>query len=287
GSGMLARRLGPNHQKKTPMTASLDPAVSLPVAAAPAVEHQFAAQIAIERTRMLYEGSRLPTLFTLICGLASAAALWPLTSPLLLAGWLITLFGLAALRLVQVRAFARASAERQAEPYWVRMFMLGAAASGATLSFAAIALAPPDSFLAQVPLYGLIAVSAACATVAYAISLPALLSFILPCLLPTSGFLLLNDNDLLHGWGQLSLMLLLALLVMAWQVNRLVQRSLMQRFYNQALLERQEAAQRHGEALNHTLAREVEQRRQAESRLRATHGELERRATERTRELGE
>ena len=270
------------------MTASLDPAVSLPVAAAPAVEHQFAAQIAIERTRMLYEGSRLPTLFMLICGLVSAGALWPsLSSPLLLSGWLVALFTLGALRLVQVRAFERASAERQAEPYWVRMFMLGAAASGATLSFAAIALAPPDSFLAQVPLYGLIAISAACATVAYAISLPALLSFILPCLLPTSGFLLLSDNELLHGWGQLSLMLLAALLVMAWQVNRLVQRSLMQRFYNQALLERQEAAQRHSEALNHKLAREVEQRRQAESRLRATHGELERRVTERTQELDE
>jgi diguanylate cyclase (GGDEF)-like protein/PAS domain S-box-containing protein len=82
-------------------------------------------------------------------------------------------------------------------------------------------------------------------------------------------------------------MLLAALLVMAWQVNRLVQRSLMQRFYNQALLERQEAAQRHSEALNHKLAREVEQRRQAESRLRATHGELERRVAERTQELDE
>jgi len=269
------------------MTASLDPALKLPANSAPdlSVERRYAGQIAIERTRMLYAGSQLPTLFMLICGLVSVVALWPHASPVPLLGWLASLVVLSLLRVLQVRAFERASAERQAAPYWSRMFIAGSAASGLALSFAAIVLVPQDSFMAQIPFYGLMAVAASCATVAYAVSLPALLSFLLPCLLPTTLFLVLNEDELLRGWGQLSLLLLLALLVMAWQVNRLVQRNLLQRFYNQALLERQEEAQRHGEALNQKLAREVEQRRQAESQLRAAHDELERRVAERTREL--
>lgn len=271
------------------MTASLDPALNPPAAALPepSVKRQYSAQIAIERTRMLYQGSLMPTLFMLICGLVSVGVLWSMASPPLLLGWMAALILLSLLRLLQVRAFEQASAERQAEPYWIRMFVLGAAVSGLSLSFAAIAFSPTDNFLTQIPLYGLIAVSAACGTVAYAISLPALLSFVVPCLLPTTLFLLCHENELLYTWGLLSLMLLLTLMLIAYQVNRLVQRSMLQRFYNQALLERQELAQRHTEALNHKLAREVEQRRQAESRLRSAHDELERRVAERTRELDE
>ena len=268
------------------MTASLDP-VSVATLPEPSVERQYATQIAIERTRMLYQGSRLPTLFMLICGLVTAVALWsPAQAPLLL-GWLAVLIGLSLLRLRQVRAFERASAEQQAQPGWLRMFLLGAAASGVALSFAAIMLPPAENLVAQLLLYALITLAAACATVAYAVNLPALLSFILPCLLPTTLFLLLHDNDMFNVWGNLGALLLAALLTMAWQVNRLVHRGLMQRFYNQALLERQEQAQRHSEALNHKLALEVEQRRQAEAQLRAAHDQLERRVAERTHELDE
>src|SRR5690606_12715256 len=250
------------------MTASLDP-VSVATVPEPSVERQYATQIAIERTRMLYQGSRLPTLFMLICGLVSAVGLWsPAQAPLLL-GWLAVLIGLSLLRLRQVRAFERASAEQQAQPGWLRMFLLGAAASGIALSFAAIMLPPAENLVAQLLLYALITLAAACATVAYAVNLPALLSFILPCLLPTTLVLLLHDNEMFNVWGNFSALLLPALLTMAWQVNRLVHRGLMQRFYNQALLERQEQAQRHSEALNHKLAWEVEQRRQAEAQLRA------------------
>src|SRR5690606_10935314 len=268
------------------MTASLDP-LSVTTVPEPSVERQYATQIAIERTRMLYQGSRLPTLFMLICGLVTAVALWsPAQAPLLL-GWLAVLIALSLLRLRQVRAFERASAEQQAQPGWLHMFLLGAAASGIALSFAAIMLPPAENLVAQLLLYALITLAAACATVAYAVNLPALLSFILRCLLPTSLFLLLHENEMFNVWGNLGALLLAALLTMAWQVNRLVHCGLMQRIYNQALLERQEQAQRHSEALNHKLALEVEQRRQAEAQLRAAHDQLERRVAERTHELDE
>ena len=62
----------------------------------------------------------------------------------------------------------------------------------------------------------------------------------------------------------LGLILLLSLCVVAWQVNRLIQRSLLRRFQNQALIESLEHARESAEGLNQELAREVEQRRRAE-----------------------
>ena len=42
----------------------------------------FAADLAIERTRLLYQGSRVPTLFMLLNGLACACLLWGNSKPL-------------------------------------------------------------------------------------------------------------------------------------------------------------------------------------------------------------
>ncbi|HBX57781.1 putative bifunctional diguanylate cyclase/phosphodiesterase [Pseudomonas sp. UBA2684] len=251
------------------------------------IRQQFATDIAVERTRLLYQGSRVPSLFMLLNGLACAYLLWtPQNSPLL-SGWLVWLVVLAVLRLVQVSAFTSALPSHQAHAQWQRLFLFGAAASGLTLAFAAIALVPADVFYQQALVYGLIAAAILSASVAYAVSLSAFLTFALPCLLPSVAYLLLSEHHLLRGWGLLGGILLLALLVVAWQVNRLVQRSLLQRFHNQALIANLEYAKQQAEGLNEELAREVEQRRRAERELRRTHGELEMRVAERTLELDE
>ena len=114
-------------------------------------------------------------------------------------------------------------------------------------------------------MYGLIAASVACASAAYAVSLPALAQFRAAPSGALAAFLLLGEHDLLQGWGLLGLILLVSLLLVAWQVNRVVQRSLIQRFHNQALLERQEQARRDRGRLNRQLSSEVEQRRQADT----------------------
>lgn len=249
--------------------------------------HQFATDIVVERTRLLYQGSRIPTLLMLIGGLACAALLWREQSALLLGGWLAWLLLLVLLRLRQVSAFHAALPSRQVDPYWRRTFLIGAGASGLTLAFAAIVLVPAEVFYQQALVYGLIAAAILSASVAYAVSLSAFLTFALPCLLPSSVYLLLSESSLQQGWGVLSVILSLALLVVAWQVNRLVQRSLLQRFHNQALIANLEHAKQRAEELNGELAREVEQRRRAERELRGAHDELEMRVAERTLELDE
>ncbi len=249
------------------------------------VRRQFATQLSVERTRLLYQGSLLPTLFMLLTGLLCAWLLWAPARYLLVSVWLAWLLALVALRVIQVAAFEAAPPLRQARPNWRRMFLAGSALSGLTLASAAIALVPVDNFVQQAWVFGLLGVAALSASVAYAVSLPAFLSFAIPCLLPPIAFLFAYDAGHQRGWGWLGLILLGALVVVAWQVNRLIERGLLRRFQNQALIDHLQSAQRHAEDLNHQLSAEVRQRRQAEEALRLAHGGLEQRVAQRSHEL--
>lgn len=201
------------------------------------VRRQFATQLSIERTRLLYQGSLLPTLFMLLNGLLCAWLLWSPARYLLVSVWLVWLLALVALRVIQVAAFEAADSRRQARPVWWRMFLLGSGFSGLTLACAAIALVPAENFVQQAWGFGLLGAATLSASVAYAVSLPAFLSFALPCLLPPVAFLFYYDAGEQSGWGCFGLILLAALLVVAWQVNRLIERGLLRRFQNQALTE--------------------------------------------------
>ncbi|WP_409520624.1 putative bifunctional diguanylate cyclase/phosphodiesterase [Pseudomonas sp.] len=161
--------------------------------------------------------------------------MWRPGHRLLVGVGLAWLLALVALRLIQVTAFNNAPAQRQANPAWRRMFMFGSAFSGLTLAGAAIALVPQDNFVQQAWVFGLLGMASLSASIAYAVSLPAFLSFALPCLLPPTLFLFQFEAGQQRGWGWLGLILLVALLVVAWQVHRLLERSLLRRFHNQAL----------------------------------------------------
>ncbi|GFM54917.1 hypothetical protein PSCICL_25970 [Pseudomonas cichorii] len=249
------------------------------------IRKKFATQLRVERTRLLYQGSLLPTLFMFISGLVCAWLLWSPERYVLVSIWLVWLALLVGLRIIQVAAFRAASPERQAQPVWRRMFLLGAVVSGLTLACAAMALVPVTSFEQQAWVFGMIGGATLCASVAYAVSLTAFLTFSLSCLLPPIVYLFLGGDVPLRGWGWLGLILLFALIVVAWQINRLILRSLLQRFQNQALIEHLQQARAKSDELNEILGREVEQRRQAEHSLREAQAGLEERVAQRTLEL--
>ncbi len=249
------------------------------------VRKQYAMEMAVERTRLLYQGSLLPTLFMLLNGLVCAWLLWSPERYWLVSVWMVWLLALVALRVIQVAAFDSAIPSRQAQPVWRRMFLLGSAVSGLTLACAGIALMPTDNFLQQAWVFGLIGAAILSASVAYAVSLPAFLSFTLPCLLPAIGYLFWGGDEQQRGWGWLGLILLVSLSVVAWQVNRLIQMGLLRRFQNQALIEHLQQAQNRSEQLNSELLREVEQRRRAEEELREAQVGLESRVAQRSLEL--
>ncbi|WP_342623734.1 putative bifunctional diguanylate cyclase/phosphodiesterase [Pseudomonas alkylphenolica] len=249
--------------------------VGVPLGTRGSIRKQFATQLAVERTRLLYQGSLLPTLFMLLNGLVCAWLLWSPARYLQVSVWVVWLMALVALRVIQVAAFDSAMPDRQAQSTWWRMFLLGSAFSGLTLASAAIALVPVDNFVQQAWVFGLLGAATLSASIAYAVSLPAFLSFTLPCLLPPIAFLFWSGDEQHRGWGWLGLILLGALLVVAWQVNRLIEGGLLKRFQNQALIEHLQTAQRHSERLNQALAGEVEQRRLIEEQLREAQVGLE------------
>jgi diguanylate cyclase (GGDEF)-like protein len=224
------------------------------------IRKQFATQLAVERTRLLYQGSLLPTLFMFINGLLCAWLLWSPERYVLVGVWVGWLSVLVCLRVLQVAAFRAASPERQAQPIWKRMFLAGACVSGFTLSSAALVLVPVESFVQQAWVFGLIGAASLSASVAYAASIPAFLTFTVPCLLPPILYLFWGGGVPLRGWGWLGLILLLALIVVAAQVNRLIQRGLTRRFQNLALIEHLQQAQAKSEELNKELARQYEER---------------------------
>ncbi len=248
---------------------------------------QFAAPLALERTRLLYQGSLLPTLFMFLNGLVCAWLLWGAERYLLVWIWLGWLSALVCLRIIQVAAFEAASRERQAQPVWRRMFLMGACVSGLTLAAAAVVLVPVENFEQQAWVFGLIGAAILSASVAYAVSISAFLVFSLSCLLPPILYLFWGGNVPFRGWGWLGLILLFALSVVAWQVNRLLERSLLRRFQNQALIEHLQQAQATSDALNTELAHEIDQRREAERGLREAQSGLEDRVAQRTLELEE
>ena len=263
---------------------TLSTSLSGPSVAPQVIRQQYATQMAVERTRLLYQGSLLPTGFKVLNGLVCAALLWSPQRYGLVSVWLVWLLTLVALRVIQVAAFDSALPARQAQPVWQRMFLLGSAASGLTLGIAGIAVVPTDSFLQQAWVFGLIGAATLSASVAYAVSLPAFLSFALPCLLPAIGYLFWGSGEQ-QGWGWLGLILLGLLSVVAWQVNRLIQRGLLRGFQNQALIEHLQQSQHRSEQLNEDLAREIEQRRSAEEQLRQAQVGLEQRVAQRSLEL--
>ncbi|MBD8575167.1 EAL domain-containing protein [Pseudomonas syringae] len=249
------------------------------------IRQQFAGPLEVERTRLLYQGSLLPTLCMFITGLICAWLLWSPAQDWRVGVWLVWLTALVGLRLVQVKAFAAATAERQALPVWRRRFLLGACVSGLTLACAALLLVPVANFEQQAWVFGMIGVATLSASVAYAVSLPAFLTFSLSCLVPPIVYLFFGPDVPLRGWGWLGLLAWLALLIVALQINRLLRRNLIQRFQNQALIEHLQQVQARSEQLNETLGKEVEQRRRAERYLRKAQAGLQNRVDERTREL--
>ncbi|WP_223459019.1 MULTISPECIES: EAL domain-containing protein [unclassified Pseudomonas] len=265
------------------MTLSFD--LSGPIVEPRVIRKQYAMEMAVERTRLLYQGSLLPTLFMLINGLVCAGLLWSPQRYFLVSVWLVWLLSLVALRVIQVAAFDSAIPNRQAHPIWRRMFLLGSGLTGLTLAGAGIALVPADNFIQQAWVFGLIGAAALSASVAYAVSLPAFLSFTLPCLLPAIAYMFWGADEQQQGWGWFGLILLGALSVVAWQVNRLIDRGLMRRFQNQALIEHLQQAQSCSDQLNQKLAKEIEQRRRAEDELREIQIDLENRVAQRNLEL--
>ncbi|WP_222910367.1 EAL domain-containing protein [Pseudomonas sp. DNDY-54] len=240
-----------------------------------------------ERTRILYQGSRTSLLLLILASLLFVGLLWdeaPLLELSLWSGWTVLL---ALLRLHQARLFAKADAVDQQRPYWRHAFLVGSVTTAITLCYAILELVPGESLVQQTILYGVAGSVIVACGVTSGVSLGAFFCFALPSLLPAAFMLLSSEQAQQQAWGVLAVIVLLMLSMVAWQTNRLLAASLQQRAQNQQLIARLQRMRGEATELNGELAREIEQRRQAEAQLQEALEGLEQRVAERTAELGE
>ena len=240
-----------------------------------------------ERTRLLYQGSRVSLLLMIVACVVVVAVLWNSAPRTELTLWAAATSLLALLRLQQTNAFRAAAPSGQRSEAWMRAFMLGSAASALALAYAMVALVPGTDFFTQFILFGSLGSVIVAGSVACGVSLRAFGAFAIPGLLPTAAILLGTREPVLQAWGLLGLIVLLTLSMIAWQIDRLVTVSLAQQTQNRLLITRLEGMRTEASALNDELAHEVEQRRQAELMLREAYDGLEQRVAERTVELRE
>ena len=240
-----------------------------------------------ERTRLLYQGSRVSLLLLALACVVFVTLLWDRVARLELLLWAAVTSTLILLRLQQTLAFQRAEPADRQRPWWLRSFLVSSAASALMLSYAIIELAPVEDFLTQAALFGSLGSVIFAGSVACGVSLRAFGAFAIPSLLPAAAVLLGSGEPQLQGWGVLASIVLITLCMIAWQINRLLTSSFQQRLDNQRLIKRLERMREESSQLNDELAREIEQRRHAEIMLREAFDGLEQRVIERTAELRE
>ena len=238
-----------------------------------------------ECTRLLFQGAQVPACLMLVIGVLCVLLLRHHAAPLELGVWWLSVTALALMRLHQARVVRRTPDAELAAPRWKTFFTFGSIAAALSLAYAILRLVPPDDFSVQVMSYGLIGSVVLIASIAYAVNLRAFFFFAVPCLLPAGLGLVTSPYPLQHGWGELTLVLLGTLSIVAWQINRLIGSNLVQRQQNAGLIQVLQRARADAEGLNTELACEVQQRRRAEQELRDAYEGLEQRVVERTAEL--
>lgn len=234
---------------------------------------------------LLFIYSRLSQWLVLLAAVVVAVLTWEHTSHTLVLSWLAVIFGLTLLRVRIAHAYQRSSVEQRLRPYWAALFYTGNFFSGLALGLIHVLLVPVDSFAVQASTYAVAAGVMICVSIIYAHRFSAFLTFALPGWLPSTLFLLLQNDSTSPYWGLMGVTLFGCILLAAAYLNLSANRALQSNLRNQALLFRLDEARQQAEALNLQLTGEIQHRRQAEQELRNSHDALEHRVAQRTTEL--
>ncbi|UAW98362.1 EAL domain-containing protein [Halopseudomonas nanhaiensis] len=241
----------------------------------------------VRQLDLLYEYSRLPQWLILLAAVVTTVLVWNQVGHTILFSWLLALLVLAGLRSQLVKRYHAASDTHRLRLRWRALFYLGNALTGLSLGIGQILMVPLDNFAVQAPVYGLASGVGICVAVIYANRFLAFASFVVPTFAPATLYLLSQDDSTSPYWGMMGVTLFGCILLAGAFINRSSLRALIASEHSNALVNRLEEARRQAEGLNQQLAREIQQRRQAEQSLRESHDILEQRVDQRTAELEE
>ncbi|WP_022960881.1 EAL domain-containing protein [Halopseudomonas pelagia] len=234
---------------------------------------------------MLYEYSRLPQWLIMLSALVISSLVWDITPRSTLLSWLGVVAVLILLRSLLVRHYRQAAPLSRLRLRWTLLFYLGNLASGFCLAWVQLSLVPLDNFTIQAPAYGLSTGVGLCVSIIYASRFMAFATFALPAWIPPILYLLTQSDPTSIYWGMMGVTLFGCLLLGAAFINRSGSMAMRANARSEALVAGLDDSRQQAEALNQQLTREIQQRRQAEQRLRESHTELEQRVSQRTVEL--
>lgn len=196
--------------------------------------------------------------------------------PFWLGLWTAASFLVYGLRFMLTRAFTQASTVVQMAHRWDRWFLIGTLISGALWGITGTLLLPEDSIAHQAFLVVGVTGLGAGAAVSYAALRNIPPSFIIPALLPFGLQLIITGDKLQQVMGIVVVLFMAVLLISALIMHRTILLTLRLSLENESLVETLRLAKDQTDALNRELRAEVDERRHAELKIRASRQELSR-----------
>lgn len=196
--------------------------------------------------------------------------------PVTLGSWLLISALVYAARYMLVRQYQHAPAQRQMQRPWDVWFLFGALLSGMLWGISGVVLLPQDSIMHQAFLVIGVTGLGAGASVSYAPLRGVPQAFIVPALAPFGLHLIATGSDMRQMMGFVVLMFMAVLLVAAAGTQESITRSLRLGLENELMARGLRRSKDQADALNRELREEIEERRHAEQRIRASRQELAR-----------
>ena len=190
--------------------------------------------------------------------------------------WMGTGFLLYGLRYLLTRVYSQATPAAQMSLPWARWYFIGTFLSGILWGISATLLLPENSIAHQ----ALIAVGITGLGAGTAVSYAALRgvppAFIVPALLPFGLQLIITGDQLQQAMGIVIIMFMAVLLTAGLMMNQTISRMQRLKLENEELVDTLRQAKDEAVSLNRDLRAEVDDRRRAEKRIRASRQELSR-----------
>jgi diguanylate cyclase (GGDEF)-like protein/PAS domain S-box-containing protein len=194
----------------------------------------------------------------------------------LLTGWLTASSLVYMARYLLVLAYHRTPPARRAARPWDAWFLTGALVSGLLWGLSGVILLPEDSIAHQAFLVVGITGVGSGAAVSYAALRGVPQAFVVPALVPFGLHLAASGGGMQQMMGFVVLMFMAVLIVSALIMHQSIERSLRLGLENESLVQTLSEAKDRTDALNRELRAEIDERRHAEQRIRASRQDLAR-----------
>lgn len=245
---------------------------------APSGNKDYAHGVQAEQVRLLYGLAPASVFAGLLAGLVVALALQTVAPYRLVTLWVVALFAATLVRSFLVRAYQRTrtpdSTPVAEAASWLRRYCLTCAATGTVWGAGGLMLAAYGGLVHRLFLVLILAAVLAGALSTMIAAPRAFAAFLVPAVLPSAAWLLLQGDALAAGLGAALLLAALLFGLSARRLNRQLLYSLTLAVQNAALVGDLTAAKERLETANRDLTREVGERRRAEERLAEREGYL-------------